>query len=311
MTTQIERPPGIAHLLDCFPSNIAQALGTLSAKDWAKLEEIRLLAQRPILLYQEGGSTFLTPSGAFTNSAERAVFVTIQQIAAIFRQLCENSVYAKEEDIRQGFLSLPGGHRAGICGSATVHNGEVTFIKNISALNIRIAHQAIGCASGVMQHICSGGMLHNTILVSPPGGGKTTLLRDIARILGATYKVGIADERGEIAAVYKGIAQNDIGLRSVVMDSCPKATAMGLMIRSMGVECVITDEIGSMEDAHALHLASCAGVHTIATVHGAGLEDLQIHPHLKSVLPLFEYVIFLQKSSGSSRIKQIICTKEQ
>ncbi len=184
-------------------------LGTLSAKDWAKLEEIRLLAQRPILLYQEGGSTFLTPSGAFTNSAERAVFVTIQQIATIFRQLCENSVYAKEEDIRQGFLSLPGGHRAGICGSATVHNGEVTFIKNISALNIRIAHQAIGCASGVMQHICSGGMLHNTILVSPPGGGKTTLLRDIARILGATYKVGIADERGEIAAVYKGEQAGD------------------------------------------------------------------------------------------------------
>ncbi len=311
MTNQTELPPGIAHLLDCFPSSLAQALGALSAKDWAELEEIRLLAQRPIMLYRKAGGMFLTSCGTFTDSATDAAFVTVQQIAAIFRQLCENSVYAKEEDIRQGFLSLPGGHRAGICGSATLHCGEVTFLKNISAINIRIAHQAIGCADGVMQHICSGGTLHNTILVSPPGGGKTTLLRDIARILGASYKVGIADERGEIAAVYKGVAQNDIGLRSVVMDSCPKATAMGLMIRSMGVDCVITDEIGSAEDAHALRLASCAGVHTIATVHGAGMEDLQRHPHLKSMLPLFEYVIVLQKSSGSSRIKQIIYTKEQ
>lgn len=311
MTNHLNYTHGISHLMNCLPEETAEALSRLPCSDWEEIEELRFLSQRPVMVYRQAEGLFLTPAGGLTFSVQGAVTVTSGQVAAIFRQLCDNSVYAKEEDIRQGFLSLPGGHRAGICGSAALHHGEVTFLKNISAINIRIAHQAIGCADGVMRHICSGGALHNTLVVSPPGAGKTTLLRDIARSLGNTYKVGIADERGEIAAVYKGVAQNDIGLRSVVMDSCPKATAIGLMIRSMGIECVITDEIGSEEDARAVELASCAGVQTIASVHGAGLDDLRAHPHLGALLPLFEYVILLQKPEHGSRIKQIIHTKER
>lgn len=302
---------GIAHLINCLPEEPAEALRNLPRSSWEEIEELRFLVRQPVMVYCQTEGLFLTPSGGLTSSISGAVTTTSGQIANIFRGLCENSVYAKEEDIRQGFLSLPGGHRAGICGSAVVRHGEVTFFKNISAINIRIAHQAIGCADSVIRHICSGGTLHNTLVVSPPGAGKTTLLRDIARILGGSYKVGIADERGEIAAVYKGVPQNDIGLRSVVMDSCPKAAAIGLMIRSMGIECVITDEIGSAEDARAIELASCAGVQTIASVHGAGLDDLHAHPHINALLPLFDYIILLQKPSGGSRIKQIIHTKER
>lgn len=311
MTAQSNLAPGISHIIGCLPEEPAQALSRLPCGSWEKIEELRFLAQRPVMVYRQTEGQFLTPSGSLTSSIQGAITITGGQVISLFRRLCENSVYAKEEDIRQGFLSLPGGHRAGICGSAVLQRGDITFLKNISAVNIRIAHQAIGCADDVIRHICSGGRLHNTLVVSPPGAGKTTLLRDIARTLGGSYKVGIADERGEIAAVYKGVPQNDIGLRSVVMDSCPKALAIGLMIRSMGIECVITDEIGSAADARAVELASCAGVQTIASVHGAELDDLRAHPHLSALLPLFDYIILLQKPTSGPRIKQIIHTKER
>lgn len=310
MTSDTSAMCGISRILGCLPTEAATALSRLPSDIWRDAEELRFSAARPVLVYRRAEGLFLSRGGTLGLSAENAVTATARQIAQTFRRLCENSVYSKEEDIRQGFLSLPGGHRVGICGSATVRQGEITFIQHISALNIRIAHEVIGCADSVMPYVFGGGEVHNTLIVSPPGAGKTTMLRDIARILGNTHKVGIADERGEIAAVFQGTPQNDVGLRSVVMDNCPKSAAIGLMIRSMGIDCIITDELGSAEDVRAAELASRAGVHIIATAHGGSLSDLRTHPHLHTLLPLFDYIILLQKNSAS-RLKQIICTKEQ
>lgn len=309
MTNDTYDACGISRILDNLPAEAANALSRLPADTWRNVEELRFLAARPVLIYRQAEGLFLSRSGTLDVSAKNAVIVTARQIAQMFRLFCENSIYSKEEDIRQGFLSLPGGHRIGICGSATVRQGEIAFIKHISALNLRIAHEAVGCADCVMPYIFGGGKVHNTLIVSPPGAGKTTMLRDIARTLGNTHKVGIADERGEIAAVFQGTAQNDIGLRSVVMDNCPKAAAIGLMIRSMGIDCVITDELGSAADVRAAELAACAGVRIIASAHGDSLADLRTHPQLQTVLPLFDYIILLQKNN-TSRLKQIISTKE-
>lgn len=310
MTSDTYGVCGISRILDSLPAEAANAFSRLPTDTWRNIEELRFSAARPVLVYRQTEGLFLSRSGTLNGSAKNAVTVTARQIAQTFRQLCENSVYSKEEDIRQGFLPLPGGHRVGICGSATVRQGEITFIKHISALNLRIAHEAVGCAECVMPYVFGGGEVHNTLIVSPPGVGKTTMLRDIARILGNTHKVGIADERGEIAAVFQGTAQNDVGLRSVVMDNCPKAAAIGLMIRSMGIDCVITDELGSAADVRAAELAAYAGVRIIASAHGDSLADLRTHPHLRTVLPLFDYIILLQKNS-TSRLKQIIDTKER
>lgn len=203
------------------------------------------------------------------------------------QRMCQNSVYARQEELKNGFVTLPGGHRAGFGGRTVVENGQVRALTEISSINLRIAHEIIGAADGVLPALVHGNDVYNTLIVSPPAAGKTTLLRDIARQLGSEkygFRVGIADERGEIAAMHRGTPQNDIGIFTDVYDGCPKAQAMQMLLRGMAPRVVITDELGGEEDERAVRALVYAGVRVICSIHGAGREDALARPGIGALL---------------------------
>ena len=193
------------------------------------------------------------------------------------------SIYSVEDELRNGYITIRGGHRIGIAGKALMDNKGVRTLKNFSGLNIRISREKLGIASKILPYILnSKGEFLNTLLVSPPQCGKTTLLRDIIRMIsrGVPYmnfrglKVGVVDERSELGACFQGIPQNDLGPRTDILDCCPKAEGMIMLIRSMSPQVIATDEIGKVEDSIAIEEAMMAGIKLITTVHGRSLENI-------------------------------------
>ncbi len=289
----------IEPVLRILPQKISLAVAKYN------VEEIRLIANRPVTVFMEGTSYYVSAVGDITQSAGSGITITQSGLNEVFKCACGGSVYAVEEELRHGFVTIEGGHRVGICGTAVVKSGEVTYIKHISALNIRIAKQAIGSSKDIIPIIYDK-FARNTLIVSPPGCGKTTLLRDIARVLGGRYKIGIADERSEIAASYMGVPQTDVGEKTVVMDLCPKAQAINMLVRTMGVEMIITDEIGTPEDVRAIKNAFGSGVKVIASAHGYCHGDITGHPELRELTERgFERIITLSRRFGVGTIEEV------
>lgn len=275
--------------------------------------EIRLRTGLPLLVI--GGlrkeKYFLAASGRIV-SAQSAYLPTKDEVNRIFASICRSSVYAYKEDIRNGFITLRGGHRVGIAGKM-LPDGSVY---DVSSLNLRIARQVKGCASELMRHIIKNqDEIYSTLIISPPACGKTTIIRDIARILGSGSKtpyfkganVGIIDERSEIAACYNGTPANDVGMMTDVYDACPKEKGILMMIRSMAPEIIITDEIGGPGDAAAVESAMNAGVKIIATAHGSRLSDLKVRREIAAMISagVFEKYITLRAGSGPAVIQEV------
>ena len=277
-----------------FPAEIAAELSAMPGS-FEALQEIRLRAEAPIAVLV-GKSPYL---GQTVLSGE-----AVQRTA---QRMCQNSLYARQAELRNGFVTLPGGHRAGFCGRAVVEDGRVRSLTEISSINLRVAHQILGAADRVLPSLLCGNDVYNTLIVSPPASGKTTLLRDIARQLGSEkygFRVGIADERGEIAAMYRGVPQNDIGIFTDVYDGCPKAEAMQMLLRGMAPRVVITDELGSEEDESAVRALSHAGVRVICSLHGEGREDALSRPGIGALLRagIFKKVVTL---GGTGKVLSI------
>lgn len=237
-----------------------------------KAEEIRLRVGQPleIVMGDEG--------------VERYGRVTLRQMRECINYLTGYSPYAVEEEMRQGFFTIEGGHRVGISGRASYHrgrNGAVTdCVSDISAVNIRVAHEVKGCAAQLIPWMKREKGWYHTILFSEPGVGKTTCLRDLIRIFSSGeglhrgYKVGVVDERSEIAACHMGVPQNDLGPRCDVLDNCPKSVGMRMLLRSMSPEILAVDELSGEEDFEMVQEAMRSGVYVIGTMHAGSIKEL-------------------------------------
>lgn len=276
------------------------------------LMEIRLRVDRPLEIKTRNGCFYLGEDGQ-VRDVHRAYIVTMKDIKDTLEYVSNFSLYAYEDEIRNGYITMKGGNRIGLCGKAVIEKGVIKNIRNISSMNIRISHEFKGCADGIVDYIYDGRRIYNTLIISPPGCGKTTVLRDIVRQLsdGNEQKkgvnVGVVDERSEIAACNFGVPQNDVGVRTDVLDGCPKSEGMMMLIRSMSPRVVAVDEIGSADDAGAILAAINSGSAIIATIHGGSVEEYMNKISLSELVKnnVFERIICLSDSKGPGTVEGI------
>lgn len=301
-------------ILPHLPVNIARLIRSVPSQHLNALTEIRLRTAKPLMLHLGLAEVFITPSGQVSKIPGQAYIVSAQDIFDTLSIMSQSSLYALEEELRNGYLTLHGGHRVGFVGQAVVDGGKLRTLKNISAFNIRIAREISGCAQTLLPYLITEYRPYNTLIISPPQCGKTTILRDITRQLSngvpglcSGYKVGVVDERSEIAGVYQGIPQKNVGIRTDVLDACPKAEGMIMLIRSMSPQVIIADEIGRSEDVTAIGEAVQAGVNLIVSVHGQDVEQIRKRPSLRQLLKMeiFERYVVLGRSQGVGTIERI------
>jgi len=304
-------------IFNFLPLELKNILLKIDPKELETIEEIRLRAGKPLMLESCSGSWFVNQRGRLEKNCTNEKVVFQHEIIKAFELMSQNSIYAFLEDIRNGFITLKGGHRVGIAGRVVVEGGIVKNIKDMSALNIRVSKEVRGCSKKIMKYIVKNkNDIYSTLIVSPPQCGKTTMLRDIARNISNGIKsmsfngikVGIVDERSEIASCHKGIAQNDVGIRTDVLDGCPKAIGMTMMLRSMSPKVIITDEIGNSGDMEAVMQVINAGTRIIASAHGYNISELKTRKEVLGLIEqkAFERYIVLDNSQGPGTLKEVI-----
>jgi len=288
-------------LFEILPKTIRNKLE--QADNLQQLEEIRIKVNKPLFIH--------------IGSKEKMwdYIATSEDIKYIMQRISSYSIYAFEDEIRQGYITIRGGHRVGLCGVCVIENNSIKTIKDISSINIRACKEIIGCADKVMPYITYDNLVHNTIIISPPKCGKTTLLRDISRQIskGNTStrihgkNVSLIDERSEIAGSFKGIPQMDVGIRSDVLDNCPKSQGIMMAIRSMSPDVIVCDEIGTKQDMESILMALNSGISLITTIHGFGIEDLYKRLVFKDIVDNYVFTrgIVLSNKRGIGTIEYI------
>lgn len=291
----------LAQILNKLPEHVRGPILDLPEHIRNSLEEIRMKSDNDIRI--------LAGNQEIIVSLKNHQRVTKGDLDTILNNLLDYSYYAYEEELAKGYITIEGGHRVGVCGRAVMKQGRVSLIKEISSLNIRRSREIIGAAEQVLPHVLDKeGTPRNTLIVSPPKCGKTTLLRDLARLLSYKgFKIGICDERSEIAGTYMGKPSYDVGPRTDVLDGCPKAEGMAMLIRAMSPDAVVTDEIGKQEDIAAVESALCAGVSILTTIHGSSKEDIAVSSIGSLVNKgVFARIIFLTNHPTTGSIREVL-----
>ncbi len=299
-------------LVKVFSKDVRMILKQVTV-DFDQVQEIRMRVHAPLLMICNNREYYITPSGNLSKRAEEAYLVSKQELKETMEHMSNYSLYAFEEEMKQGFITIQGGHRIGIAGKTIVDEKGIRNMKFISFINVRLSHQIKGCADGVLPYLYEQKEILHTLIISPPRCGKTTLLRDIIRqisngtedVPGQT--VGVIDERSEIGACYQGIPQNELGIRTDILDCCPKAQGMMMLIRTMSPRVVAVDEIGSREDLEAIEYVMNCGCKLIATVHGSSIDDIKQKPVLRKLVQekWFERYLVLNNQGKIGNVSQI------
>lgn len=289
-----------------LPDSIKSLIGE---ENLNKVQEIRLRVNKPLML--EMGQ-------------KERVFnynVSSEEIDTILKRMSNYSIYAYDEEIKRGYITVKGGHRIGICGKCVIEKEKIKTIKDISSLNIRISKEILGCSDTIVKYLLDKYDAANTIIISPPKCGKTTLLRDIARNLSDGIvkfslpgkKITVIDERSELAACYNGVPQLNLGIRTDILDSCPKSEGIITAIRSMAPEVIVCDEIGTSRDIESIIAAMNSGVKIITSIHGYDISDLYNRPIFKDLIDnkIFKRAIVMSHKKGPGTIEYIYDFLEQ
>lgn len=287
-------------ILNVLPREIKKQIDGYNL-DYSQLEELRLRVGQPPRIVINNRENTISP----------IILITREHIKECMEYVSDYSLYAFENELRQGFITIKGGHRVGVCGKAIVDDGHIKNIKYIHSINIRVSHEIIGCANSCMAYIRCGNRIHNTLIISPPRCGKTTLLRDIIRQLSKgniTYKgmnIGIVDERSEIGSCYEGVPQNNLGPRTDILDGAKKGEGILMLLRAMSPRVIAMDEVGGLEDITALDYCLSSGCGIIATVHGRNFEEVSENKYLCQLIneKKFSRIIIL---SNERRMGEVI-----
>ncbi|SHG65362.1 stage III sporulation protein AA [Thermosyntropha lipolytica DSM 11003] len=301
-------------ILPYLAPGIAKLLWGKDDKFFAGLEEIRLRIKSPLILKIGDRDYTINRRGEITTRLDDAYVVEGEDIYRSIASISDNSLYAFEEDIKKGFITIPGGHRVGLAGQVVYKGNNICILKNFSSICFRVAREIKGCAKGLLPYLIDkNGQIVNTLLISPPRCGKTTILRDLARMIADgihipfPHNVVIIDERSEIAGCYQGVPQLEVGVRTDVLDACPKALGMMMAIRSLSPEVIVTDEIGREEDIASIYECINAGVAVIATVHARNIEELERRVLFKELLKSksFGRGVVLSRRQGPGTVEAV------
>ena len=275
-------------VLEYFPIRIGQVISnSLNKEEKNILEEIRIRVGKPIILKIRTECKILN------------YIINTQDILEITERITENSIYSYQKQICSGYITLKGGHRVGISGNVVMEENKVININYIYSLNFRIARQIIGVSEKIINEVINNDTIYNVLIISPPGAGKTTILRDLIRILSLKKTIGVVDEREEITAMYKNEPQNDVGLKVDILSNISKNIGIKMLVRSMSPDVICADEVGTKEDIEAIKYAVTSGVKGIFTAHGDSLNSIKKSPILKELLDLniIEKIIILNKEN--------------
>lgn len=299
-------------ILEVLPLSIRGMVESLPGREKESLEEIRVRQGSPLEVATPFRSMFLSPSGRMVTREREAYCPGREDCQKILNLVSNHSLYALEEELRRGYVTIRGGHRVGLSGRVVVEGGKAKHIRDVTGFNLRVARQVKGAARRLLPRILPAGRLENVLIVSPPQCGKTTLLRDLTRMVSSgenlpSRKVGVVDERSEIAGCIEGVPQHDMGPRTDVLDGCPKAEGMMMLIRSMSPELLVVDEIGRREDGEAIFEAVHAGVFLFTTAHGRSMEEVCRRPGIAQLVRegVFARYVLLSRKKGPGTIEAV------
>ncbi len=297
-------------ILKFFPRGIANEINKEISKIEELVQEIRIRVGSQIIVK--------------TNKKDDIIinyFVTREDILEIMQVICNNSIYSYQNEIANGYITINGGHRVGITGDVVLENNKVINIKYISSLNFRIARQILDCSNNILKYVINleENTIFHTLIVSPPGAGKTTILKDLVRKISdgipeigfKGIDVSLIDERGEISAMYNGVPQNKIGIRTDVLENVSKPIGIKMAVRSMAPKVIVADEIGNYNDIEAINYAVCSGVKGIFTAHSLSYETMMLNKELNKLInmKIIERIIFLD-SKTKGKIKNVYLLAE-
>jgi stage III sporulation protein AA len=285
------------------------------------VEEIRIRAGRSVILMSGDEEWFLREDGQVVQSSRNHLIPTREDLYKMLQVICKNSLYAFQEEISNGFITLDGGHRVGLVGKILFHKGKIKNVVGFSGLNFRISKEIKGASNEILKYVIGNGQVLNTLIISPPGAGKTTVLRDLTRQISngvpqyqlKGFKVGIVDERNELLGEGDGEYEHDLGLRTDVLQGCPKDIGILMLLRTMSPQVVITDEIGDDRDFSAIKKSINAGIKIITSYHSYNLREASFRKGVGKFIKegIFERIISLSTYRGPGTLEEVYDTQQK